>query len=159
MQPGLQGKRIALWAAEGAAADDVQRELESAGAQVDLLRDRHDEAAWHGAAYAGLVLVGSDKSPPDARLSQLARELMVSEKPVAALNVPADALQLDESLLAVRGTGDVRRFAHDVALQFAERLEEQAVDEMSDLSFPASDPPAVSPGIAGRPPADPESRA
>ena len=43
-------------------------------------------------------------------------------------------------------------------METADRLEEAAVDEMSDLSFPASDPPSVSPGIAGRAYRDGERR-
>ena len=151
MQKGLEGRRIAVFAADSDAAAEIRKELTAAGAIVsDLPASGGDDTLWHGGLYAGLVLVGGDDArEPDDRLRQLVREFMVSEKPVAAFAVDVEAFQLDESLLAAQGWEDPRGFAQEVVAEFSELLEEHAVDEMSDLSFPASDPPAVSPGIPG----------
>lgn len=64
-------------------------------------------------------------------------------------------INVDEALISASAEADPAQFAQAVVAQFSERLDERAVDEMSELSFPASDPPAVSPATIG--PA-PESR-
>ena len=63
----------------------------------------------------------------------------------------ADASQVlvDDALITAQGSADPAEFGRTVVREFSERLEERAVDEMSDLSFPASDPPAVSPSSLG----------
>ncbi len=152
MQRGLDGRRLALFDASRARARDVVPALERAGALVHALKDSDPDEQWHGGRYAALVVVG-DGGPEfhgDRRLVQLVREFLLSDKPVAALDVPLESIQADESLLAVRGTGDARGFAEQVVREFSSRLEERDVDEMSELSFPASDPPAVNPGAVGR---------
>lgn len=152
MHRGLDGRRIALFDASGNRARDVAPALERAGARVHMLKDSQSAEQWHGGMYAALVIVG-EAGPAfhgDPRLVQLVREFLVSDKPVAALDVPVDSIQADESLLSVRANGDARRFADEVVREFSTRLEEHDVDEMSELSFPASDPPATSPGSVGR---------
>jgi putative intracellular protease/amidase len=67
-----------------------------------------------------------------------------------------DAIYVDESVVTAKGSADLAEFAQRVIKQFGERLEERQVDEMSDMSFPASDPPAVSPASIG--PAPDEAR-
>jgi putative intracellular protease/amidase len=64
--------------------------------------------------------------------------------------VPAE-IHVDESLITARASADLGEFADRLVRELATRLEESAVDEMSDLSFPASDPPAVTPASVGRP--------
>jgi putative intracellular protease/amidase len=58
--------------------------------------------------------------------------------------VDAD-IHVDETLITARNTAEPDQFARTVVRELATRLEEGAVDEMSELSFPASDPPAVTP--------------
>lgn len=156
MQHGLEGRRIALFGDEGDALTEIRKELIASGALVQELSSEGDEQEWHGGKYAGLVLVGpaAGRQSEHAKVAQLVREFMVSEKPVAAFGIDAGAFQLDETLLAVKGGGDARAFAADVVREFAECLEEHDLDDMSDQSFPASDPPAVNPGSAG--PVSPE---
>lgn len=158
MQRALEGRRIALLGS-GPDAMEIRKELIAAGAIVDELSSGGDDDRWQGARYAAMVLAGSSgvQGESRARAAQLVREMMVSEKPVGAFGVDAEALRLDESLLAVRGSGDARAFAGDVVREFSEALEEHALDEMSDQSFPASDPPSVNPGTAAR--VDPDGEA
>lgn len=160
MQQGLEGRRIALFGDEGDALTEIRKELIASGALVQELSSEGDEQEWHGGKYAGLVLVGpaAERQSEHAKVAQLVREFMVSEKPVAAFGIDAGALELDETLLAVRGGGDARAFAADVVREFAERLEEHDLDEMSDQSFPASDPPSVNPGTAGHVSPEPDAR-
>lgn len=160
MVPGLEGKRIALysgWKTEGLRA--VVGSLEQAGARVHRLSREDPDEAWHGAMYAALVLMGGNESVgSNPRLVQLVREFMVSDKPVASMGIPLEAIQVEESLLTVSGTGDPDAFGKQIVKAFTMRLEEDAVDEMSELSFPASDPPANSPISTGRVAPDREPR-
>jgi putative intracellular protease/amidase len=191
MTRGLEGRRIALAVAAKEQdlqkrVDVVRRALEQAGAQVDVLQSgQGSDEDWHGGRYAALVVVGgqgdavSDANP---RLIQLVRELLVSEKPVAAcgnaldvivraggaagrtLSVPEslkgtlvaaggkavdEPIYADGSLISARDAGDTETFAAKVVGEFARHLEEQDVDEMSEQSFPASDPPSTTPGSIG----------
>lgn len=160
MQQGLEGRRIAVFGEAGDAMTEIRKELVASGALVNELSAGGDEQEWHGAKYAGLVLVGAarERQSEHAKVAQLVREFMVSEKPVAAFGADAGALQLDESLLAAAGSGDARAFASDVVREFSKRLEEHDLDDMSDQSFPASDPPSVNPGAAGHVSPEPDSR-
>ena len=159
MPQGLEGRRIALVASEGDAATEIRKELIASGAEVSELPGGASDDRWHSGMYAALVLVGdAGGSGHRDEVRQLVREFLVSEKPVAAFSVNAEELSLDESLVAVRGAGDARAFAREVAAAFGQRLDERAVDEMSEQSFPASDPPAVNPGAAGHLPPDREAR-
>src|SRR5687767_9821620 len=162
MQRGLEGRRIALFAERGAeGVDHIASSLEQAGARVHRLSKEDPEEAWHGAMYAALVLVGDgdEVMGPEPRLVQLVREFMVSDKPVAATGLPLEAIQVEESLLAVSGGRDPDSFARQVVQGFSNRLEEHALDDMSDQSFPASDPPSTTPLTPGPAPADREHRA
>ena len=152
MQRGLEGRRIALYCGEGAeGVNHIAAALEQAGAQVHRLSREDREEAWHGGMYAALVLVGGSTESVGAnpRLVQLVREFMVSDKPVAALGVPLEAVQVDASLLAVHGDRDPDSFARQLVQELSTKLEEHALDEMSDQSFPASDPPATTPSTTG----------
>lgn len=159
MQRGMEGRRIALFDASGVRSRDVAPALERAGAQVHVLKDGDPDEQWHGGMYAALVVLGEagPEFSGEPRLVQLVREFLVSDKPVAVLDVPPEAIQAEETLLAVRGSGDPRGFADQVVREFSNRLEEHDVDEMSELSFPASDPPAVNPGSVGRVKRDPDA--
>ena len=91
MLKGLDGRRIALTSPDDASSETlaaVAEALVQAGAAVEVLTDASAAENWHGGRYAALVLVGdpgrSGLPTPEARLVQLVREFLVSEKPVAA---------------------------------------------------------------------------
>jgi putative intracellular protease/amidase len=195
MQRGLEGRRIALFA----AGDDdrvavVTRALEGAGAPIHVLKPGEGEDEdWHGARYAALVIIGDSKATftGEPQLVQLAREFLVSDKPLAVFgsavmvllesggaagrSMAADGdlksaleeaggtcvdepIHEDESLITAAASANIEEFAKRVVSNFSERLEERATDEMSELSFPASDPPAVAPSTVGRVSPDSDAR-
>lgn len=71
-----------------------------------------------------------------------------------------ESMTVDENLLTAGRESPITEFAERVTREFSRLLEESEVDEMSELSFPASDPPAVSPStLGGKPDREPpESR-
>jgi putative intracellular protease/amidase len=90
MQRGLDGRRIALAVLDPdavGAVNTVRTALERASAQVDVLEPgAGEDEAWHGGRYAALVVLGGEPGgAEDPRLTQLLREFLVSEKPVAAM--------------------------------------------------------------------------
>jgi len=60
-----------------------------------------------------------------------------------------DPIHADGSLITAQGSANLSDFAGRVVAEFTDLLEEHALDEMSDLSFPASDPPASTPASLG----------
>jgi putative intracellular protease/amidase len=64
---------------------------------------------------------------------------------------------VDGSLVTAQGTVEADEFATTVVREFSNCLEERELDEMSDQSFPASDPPATTPVAIGRVAPDRES--
>jgi putative intracellular protease/amidase len=70
-----------------------------------------------------------------------------------------EPVHVDDMLITARGSADLESFASVVAHELSNRLEERDLDETSDLSFPASDPPAVTPATIGRVAPDAGSRA
>ncbi|HJQ19062.1 MAG TPA: DJ-1/PfpI family protein [Gemmatimonadaceae bacterium] len=157
----------------------MQRELEAAGAQVHVLTDDAQDGDFHGGVYAALVaesaapradapvvqlireFMASDK--PVAFYGD-AVAMLLQAGGAAGRRVASDArrradlesagatpddgpIVVDDALITA--TGSQKDFAASVVREFANRLEDRAVDEMSDLSFPASDPPAVSPSTLG----------
>ena len=151
MQRGLDGRRIALLAA--APADAIRDALAGAGALVEALPpgSTAEGAAWHAGRYAALVIADGSRGG-DPRAAQLVREFLVAAKPVAALG---DGLSLVEEAggakddLVLSNDGDAGAFASQLVAALADRLDDEQVDEMSDMSFPASDPPAVTPASIG----------
>ena len=155
MLRGLNGRRIAL-AVLGDNPDaeqqtgTVRRALEDAGAQVDTLAPgKGGEQEWHDARYSGLVVVGAHGVPvdADARLSQLAREFLLSEKPIAATGSGTQLVAQagGEPRVVGHADADVSEFATRVVSEFSNCLEDRDIDEMSEESFPASDPPSTTP--------------
>lgn len=55
----------------------------------------------------------------------------------------------DGGLITANGAADSAVFAAQMVQHFADLLEEHDVDDMSEQSFPASDPPATTPGSVG----------
>ena len=152
MQRGLEGRRIALFT--GAEGEGLRAALEGAGALVEVLSDgrSYAEAEWHSGRYAAIV-VGSGRD--DAllpRVLQLLRESLLSEKPIVVIGEGSRLLEqaggAHEDALAIsppRGRDD----GSGVVQALADRFDDRDVDEMSDLSFPASDPPANTPASIG----------
>ena len=158
MQRGLKGHRIAVVAVPD--GDSIRKALEQAGAEVELLSaEAPGDGAWHGAKYAALVVASAGNKDP--RLVQLVRELLVAGKPVAVLGDGMTVLQeaggTAEDAIVAPADVDAKRFADQLVKALADRLEERQVDEMSELSFPASDPPAVTPSTLGHVTPDTES--
>ena len=155
MQRGLEDRRIALLAAGDKGL--VARELEQAGARVaDLhggLPTRDED--WHGGRYAALVIVdaGQGVTAKEPRIVQLTREFLVSDKPVCVfgggVQVLHEAGGVEEDALVVDSDGNLAEFARRVARALTTQLDERQIDEMSDQSFPASDPPSTSPTSIG----------
>jgi hypothetical protein len=155
MQRGLEDRRIALLAAGDRAA--VARALEQEGARVSDLHGglpTRDED-WHGARYAALVIAdaGEGVTAKEPRIVQLTREFLVSDKPVCVygggVQVLHEAGGVAEDALVAELDGDVKEFAARCVQALVTQLEERQIDDMSDQSFPASDPPSTSPTTAG----------
>ena len=75
----------------------------------------------------------------------------------AGATVAAEAVHQDDALLTARSEAGAEMVAQRLVGALSDRLEEREVDLMSELSFPASDPPAVSPATIG--PAAPDAKA
>lgn len=155
MQRGLEDRRIAVLAAGDRAS--VARALEQAGARVSDLHGglpTRDED-WHGARYAALVIAdaGEGVTAKEPRIAQLTREFLVSDKPVCVygggVQVLHEAGGVEEDALIAELDGDVQEFAARCVTALVNQLEEGQIDDMSDQSFPASDPPATSPSTIG----------
>ena len=152
MQRGLEGRRIAVFA--GAEGEELRTQLEGAGALVELLSDGRprSEAEWHGGRYAAIVVGSGRDDGLRPRIVQLIREFLLSGKPVV---VAGDGLTLlehaggagDDALVLSGGARGQEGSA--LVTLLAERLEDNQVDAMSDMSFPASDPPANTPASIG----------
>lgn len=202
MQLGLQGRRVAVLAADGVEQVELvepRKALDEAGAVTELVSlepgeiqafnhlDKGDRFKvdrvlddCHAADFDALLIPGGVANPDalrmDQRAVQFVREFMVSDKPVAAichapwLLVEADAVAgrtltswpslktdirnargdwvdrevvVDEKLVTSRKPDDIPAFNAAMVREFANRLDEARVDEMSEQSFPASDPPAM----------------
>jgi protease I len=60
-----------------------------------------------------------------------------------------EEVQVDEKLITSRNPSDIPAFSATILREFANRLDESRVDEMSEQSFPASDPPPSPSSIGG----------
>ena len=156
MQRGLEDRRIALFAAGDRGA--VAKVLEAQGARVAQLNGglpTRDED-WHGARYAALVIVdaAANESAREPRIVQLTREFLVSDKPVCVygggVQVLHEAGGVEEDALIAETDGNVDEFATRASKALVAKLDESQIDEMSDQSFPASDPPSTTPSTGAK---------
>jgi putative intracellular protease/amidase len=74
----------------------------------------------------------------------------------AGATVSAESIHVDDALITAQGSVDIEQFAATVVRELSNRLEERELDEMSESSFPASDPPAITPAKIGRVSPDPD---
>ena len=58
-------------------------------------------------------------------------------------------VQIDDRLITSRKPDDIPAFSAAIVKQFANKIEERRLDEMSEQSFPASDPPPSPTAIGG----------
>jgi protease I len=58
-------------------------------------------------------------------------------------------VQVDDKLITSRNPGDIPAFSAAIIREFADRMDEGKVDELSEQSFPASDPPPSPTAIGG----------
>ena len=151
MQRGLEGRRIALFA--GADGEGLRNALEGAGALVEILSDGRSRPGpeWHSGRYAAVVLGSGRDDDLQQRIKQLLRESLLSQKPIVVIGEGLGLLEhaggSREDALVVSPTS--RDTGADVVRALADRLDDRHVDEMSEMSFPASDPPATTPQSIG----------
>ena len=208
MQLGLNGRRVAILATDGVEQvelEEPRKALDGAGAITQIVAPKagtiqgmnHDEKAdsltvdrtladAHASDFDALLLPGGVANPYTLRMDQAAvqfvRELMLADKPVAAichgpwLLVEAGALEgrrltswpslktdirnaggewvddtvvVDDRLVTSRKPADIPAFNAAVLREFAGRMDDRQVDELSEQSFPASDPPPTPTAIGG----------
>lgn len=151
MLRGLEGRRIAVYSRGDNGL--LRSTLTSAGAEVsDLAASGASEEDWHSGKYAALIIgTCEDGGVVHPRALQLLREFLVADKPVAVIGQGVHALEqagvLREDVVYAEETPE-QGFRRLVAA-FADRLDEAQVDDMSEQSFPASDPPSVTPLSTG----------
>jgi protease I len=93
-------------------------------------------------ARAGGVAGRTVSAPPDASL----RTSLAS----AGATLVEEAVCVDQAMVTAGDSARAREFAERLIREFSDCLEERQLDEMSDLSFPASDPPASTPSYISR---------
>jgi putative intracellular protease/amidase len=100
------------------------------------------------AAYGSAVRIVFEAGGVEGRSVSADGDLKTAIESVGAKCVDED-IHADAMLITARESIGVDAFAARLLAELSSRLEESAVDEMSELSFPASDPPAVSPTSIG----------
>jgi protease I len=59
------------------------------------------------------------------------------------------SVQIDDKLITSRNPSDIPAFSAAIVKEFAKRIDERRIDETSEQSFPASDPPPSPSSIGG----------
>jgi protease I len=186
MKQRLSGRRVAILAAKedsNRALNDIRQALEAAGATVEVVLPNANRVMGASASeYAALVILDGDALRRDQRSLQLAREMMLLDKPVAAIGggalllaeagaltgravasspeLRADiekagaeavdrAVHVDANLITARAAADLSPFEDRLIQELAARAEQWKVDELSESSFPASDPPPGPTALGG----------
>jgi protease I len=203
MDQKLAGRRIAVLAADPGdeTVSASRKALQEAGAVVDMLTDSGEPKSREGSEggsgnrhvsgtsaseFAGfLILSGDTKDIALVRgdgAIQFAREMMLLEKPVAALGdgvrllVSSDALtgrvvacpsalraevegagghcvdepvHADENLITCRSVAESSKLIERFIRKLESRAADLKVDELSESSFPASDPPPGPTALGG----------
>ena len=151
MLRGLEGRRIALFS----RGDDgtLRSTLTAAGAEVqDLAAGGMNEEGWHSGKYAALIIgTCEDGGVVHPRALQLLREFLVADKPVAVFGEGVRALEQAGALRedVVYAEANPEQGFDRLVAAFSDRLDEAQVDDMSEQSFPASDPPSITPLSTG----------
>ena len=208
MNQGMRGLRVAILATDGVEQIELtepRKALDAAGARTELVAPKpgeiqafnnHDKgdrltvdrtlAEANAAEYSALLLPGgvinSDALRSEAKAVQFAREMMLADKPVAAichgawLLVEADAVggrtltswptlktdirnaggswvdepvHVDDKLVTSRKPADIPYFNKRMVAEFTRGAEDSKVDQLSESSFPASDPPPGPTSVGG----------
>lgn len=200
MKLGLEGKRVAILATDGVEQVELvepRKALDASGAETVLVAphegeiqafNHHDKGdrfpvdrtldRVRASEFAALFLPGgvinADALRGEKKAVQFAREMMLSDRPVAVichgawLLVEADAVagrtltswptlqtdirnaggtwvdepvHVDDKLVTSRKPADIPQFNEHIVTEFSNRIHESRVDQLSEASFPASDPP------------------
>ena len=208
MELGLKGRRVAILATDGVEQIELvepRKALDAAGAVTELIAPKggeiqafnhHDKADRiavdrtladvSAGDYAALLLPGGvingDALRVEQKAVQFAREMMLADKPVAAichgawLLIEADAVggrtltswptlrtdirnaggnwvdepvHVDDRLVTSRKPEDLPFFNKRIVREFSNQLDESRVDQLSEASFPASDPPPGPSAVGG----------
>ena len=129
-------------------AGGTDRDFSTDGRLVQLVREfvaSDKPVAALGSGLAVVLDAGGAAGRAVVRFDPLKSELEG-----AGASLISEPMHSDDALFSATSDADPREVASRIVGQLAERFEDRDVDLMSELSFPASDPPAVTPASVGR---------